>query len=206
MKYHCPLLPDHIYHVFNHAVGSENLFREADNFSYFLELAIKHIVPIADFYAYNLLPNHFHFLIKVKSEDELAEHYKFQKDKVAEPNMDWPKYVMQQFSNFCNAYSKAYNKRFDRRGALFLDYLKRSPIDSADYLKHCIHYIHYNAIHHGLCSSIDDWYWTSYHAHLKIKPSKLKREVVLENFEGKEQFIKFHNGKPKISGDDLEFI
>lgn len=206
MKYHCPLLPDHIYHVFNHAVGSENLFREADNYAYFLELAIKHIVPIADFYAYSLLPNHFHFLIKVKSEQELSDHYKFQKDKEAELNMDWSKYVMQQFSNFCNAYSKAFNKRFERRGALFLDYLKRSPIDSEDYLKHCIHYIHYNAVHHGLCPNIEDWYWTSYHSHLKIKPSKLKREVVLENFEGKEQFIKFHNGKPKISGDDLEFI
>jgi REP element-mobilizing transposase RayT len=206
MKYHCPLLPDHIYHVFNHAVGSENLFREADNYSYFLELAIKYIVPIADFYAYNLLPNHFHFLIKVKSEQELADYYKFQKDKVAEPNMDWSKYVMQQFSNFCNAYSKAYNKRFERRGALFLDYIKRSPVDSVDYLRHCIHYIHYNAILHGLCLSLDEWYWTSYHTHLKIQPSRLKREVVLENFEGKQQFIKFHNGKPIISGDDLEFI
>ena len=206
MKYHCPLLPDHFYHVFNHAVGTENLFRETDNYSYFLDLAIKHIVPVADFYAYNLLPNHFHFLIKIKSEQELADHYKFQKDIVAEADMDWPKYVMQQFSNFCNAYAKAYNKRFERRGALFLDYLKRNPVDTPEYMKHCIHYIHFNAIHHGLCTSIDDWYWTSYHALLKVKPSKIQRELVLENFEGKQQFINFHNGKPKISGDELEFI
>lgn len=206
MKYHCPLVPEHIYHVFNHAVGTENLFREADNYSYFLELAIKHIVPIADFYAYNLLPNHFHFLIKVKPEHELADHYKIQKDKEVETNMDWPKYVMQQFSNFCNAYSKAYNKRFGRRGALFLDYLKRNHIDTNEYFCNCVYYIHYNAVHHSLCSGIEDWYWTSYHSFLKVQPTKLNKEVVLKNFEGQQQFIKFHNGKPKISGDDLEFI
>ena len=117
MKYHGPLIPEHIYHVFNHAVGSENLFREADNYSYFLELAIKHIVPVADFYAYNLLPNHIHFLIRIKSIENLSHYYFLQKEKETESNMDWPKYVMQQFSNFCNAYSKAYNKRFQRRGA-----------------------------------------------------------------------------------------
>jgi putative transposase len=206
MKYHCPLLPEHIYHVFNHAVGTENLFRDSDNYSYFLQLAIKHIVPVADFYAYNLMPNHFHFLIKVKSESTLSENYKIQKDKVAEPTMDWPKYVMQQFSNFCNAYSKAYNKRFDRRGALFLDYLKRSQVDSAAYFRNCVHYIHYNAVYHKLCSDIEDWHWTSYHTFLKIVPSKLNLEVVLENFEGKQQFINFHRSKPEISGDELEFI
>ncbi len=206
MKYHCPLLPEHIYHVFNHAVGSENLFREADNYSYFLELAIKHIVPVADFYAYNLLPNHFHFLIKIKSVDALIAHYTLQKEKDPEIDMDWPKFVMQQFSNFCNAYSKAYNKTFDRRGALFLDYLKRSQIDTAEYFRHCVHYVHFNAVHHGLCSGIEDWYWTSYHTILKVVPSKLNREVVLENFEGHQQFILFHKGKPNISGDYLEFI
>ncbi len=149
MKYHGPLLPEHIFHVFNHAVGSENLFREADNYSYFLELAIKHIISVADFYAYNLLPNHFHFLIRIKSIEELSHYYFLQKEKEPESNIDWPKYVMQQFSNFCNAYSKAYNKRFQRRGALFLDYLKRSLIDNGPYFKHCVRYVHYNAVHHG---------------------------------------------------------
>ncbi|HMR89495.1 MAG TPA: hypothetical protein PKD51_15150 [Saprospiraceae bacterium] len=206
MKYHCPLLPDQIYHVFNHAVGFENLFRESDNYTYFLELAIKHIVPIADFYAYNLLPNHFHFLVRIKSIPLLKEYYLTLKGTEPETNIDWPKFVMQQFSNFCNAYSKAINKRFERRGALFLDYLKRSQINGADYFCHCVHYIHFNAIHHGLCNKIEEWYWTSYHTYLTVKPSKLNREVVLENFEGKQQFILFHNGKPKISGESLEFL
>ena len=206
MRYHCPLLPDHIYHVYNHAVGSENLFRDADNYAYFLELDMKHLLPIAEFYAYNLLPNHFHFLIKIKSIDALTARYKIQKGRAPIEITDWPKFTMQQFSNFFNAYAKAYNKRFDRRGALFIDYLKRSQIDTTAYIKHCIHYIHNNAVHHGLCSSIDGWHWTSYQSFLKVLPSKLSKEVVLENFDGQQQFITFHNGKPKITGDALEFI
>ena len=87
-----------------------------------------------------------------------------------------------------------------------MDYLKRSLIDNGAYFKYCVHYIHYNAVHHGLCKDIEDWYWASYHTFLKVQPSKLHREVVLENFEGKQQFIKFHKSKPEISGDDLEFI
>lgn len=206
MRYHCPLLPDHIYHVFNHAVGSENLFREADNYSYFLALMIRHIVPIADVYAYNLLPNHFHLLLRIKDVDGLTEYYQNQKNLPHPATIDWSRYVMQQFSNCCNAYAKAYNKRFDRRGALFLDYIKRSQITSQDYFFNCIHYIHFNAVHHGLCKSIDEWYWTSFQTYLTTAITRLDRQVVLKNFDGKEQFILFHQGKPKIFGDEFEFI
>ena len=73
MNYHIPLLPNRIYHVFNHAVGIENLFREEKNYFYFLELVQKYVLPIANIYAFNLLPNHFHFLVHIKSEDDLKE-------------------------------------------------------------------------------------------------------------------------------------
>ncbi|MBK9150832.1 MAG: hypothetical protein IPM26_07460 [Saprospiraceae bacterium] len=206
MKYHCPLLPDHIYHVFNHAVGNENLYRETANYQYFLDLAVKHIIPVMDVYAYCLLPNHFHFLIRVKDIHQLIQSYTIQKEKEPPFDTDWSKYVMQQFSNFCNAYTKAYNKRYNRRGALFLDYLKRSQIYGVEYFCNCVHYIHYNAVYHGLCGKIEDWYWTSFHTMLRVAPSKIDRSVVIKTFEGKHQFLSFHSGKPKISGDELEFI
>lgn len=206
MKYHQPLLPGHIYHIFNHACGSENLFRQADNYSYFLELIIRHIVPVADVYAYNLLPNHFHLLLRIKDEDVLSEYYHIQKKSLPPASINWSKYVMQQFSNCCNAYAKAYNKRFDRRGALFIDYIKRSQISTIDYFCHCVHYIHFNAVHHGLCKRIDEWYWTSYQTCLTSAVTRLDRQVVLKNFEGKEHFIIFHQDKPKIFGDEFEFI
>ncbi|MFT6214847.1 MAG: cysteinyl-tRNA synthetase, partial [Roseivirga sp.] len=63
--------PEKLYHIYNHANGFENLFREVENYRYFLRQWEKHIQSIADSLAYCLMPNHFHFLIKVKDQSEL---------------------------------------------------------------------------------------------------------------------------------------
>ncbi len=59
------------YHIYNRGNNSENIFLNADNFNYFLTLYDKYICPIADTYAWCLMPNHFHFLIRVKEEEEV---------------------------------------------------------------------------------------------------------------------------------------
>ncbi len=35
---------------------------------------------------------------------------------------------MERFSNFLNSYTKSFNKANNRKGALFMDYLKRSVV------------------------------------------------------------------------------
>lgn len=64
---------DEYYHIYNHANGDENLFRKEENYSFFLRKHLQHISPIAETIAWCLMPNHFHFLIKIKSEEEIAE-------------------------------------------------------------------------------------------------------------------------------------
>ena len=71
-----PLLPDQIYHVYNHANGQDVLFREPDNYRYFLDKYAYHIHPVAETYAYCLLPNHLHLMIRIRSEDVLMEVFK----------------------------------------------------------------------------------------------------------------------------------
>lgn len=61
-----PLEPGRFYHVYTRGNNRENLFFEEKNYDYFLQLYKKYISPFADTYAYCLLRNHFHFLIKVK--------------------------------------------------------------------------------------------------------------------------------------------
>lgn len=51
------LLPSTYYHIFNHANGDEDLFREPENYRYFLQQYHKHIDKIADTYAYYQMPN-----------------------------------------------------------------------------------------------------------------------------------------------------
>jgi putative transposase len=65
--YFIPLLPDRTYHVFSRANGCDKLFLDENNYKFFLGRFKIHISPIADTFAYNLLPNHFHFLIRMNS-------------------------------------------------------------------------------------------------------------------------------------------
>jgi putative transposase len=74
-KFHEPMFPDRIYHVINHANGFENIFANQDNYRYFLQQYAKYIFPIARTYAYCLMPNHFHLLIRIRSEEELEKRF-----------------------------------------------------------------------------------------------------------------------------------
>ena len=42
------LIPNTTYHIFNHANGFENIFREKENYRYFLEKYRLYISPIAE--------------------------------------------------------------------------------------------------------------------------------------------------------------
>lgn len=61
-----------VYHVFNRGNNRENLFREERNYRFFMDLYRKYIVPTATTYAYCLMPNHFHFLLKIREADSLV--------------------------------------------------------------------------------------------------------------------------------------
>lgn len=55
-----------VYHINNRGMSAE-LFFESDNYDYFMKLYGNHIDPIADTYAWCLMKNHFHFLVRYKS-------------------------------------------------------------------------------------------------------------------------------------------
>jgi putative transposase len=78
-NYEIPLLPEKYYPVYNHANGSDNLFLTSENYRYFLQRFASFINPIADIYAYCLMPNHIHFLIRIKSESDLQSAYQRKK-------------------------------------------------------------------------------------------------------------------------------
>lgn len=67
------MTPEKFYHIYNHANGTENLFRSDENYRYFLQRYYHFIPNVADTYAYCLMPNHVHFLIKVKNELSITE-------------------------------------------------------------------------------------------------------------------------------------
>jgi len=66
-----PLQYGQFYHIYNRGINGCCLFKENDNYKHFLGLYDKYISPIANTFAWCLMKNHFHFLIRVKNEDEV---------------------------------------------------------------------------------------------------------------------------------------
>ena len=66
-------------------------------------------------------------------------------------------------------------------------------IENEDYLKYAIFYVHYNPVKHGIKSDFKTYDYSSYKALLSAKPTKLNRNLVMEIFGGKPEFIEYHN-------------
>ena len=122
------LQPGVYYHIYNRGNNRENLFLENRNYPYFLTLYEKHVEPIADTYAYCLMRNHFHLLVRIKETSQVLK----------------TREVSQKFSNFFNAYTKAINKGYGRTGSLFEERFGRIPVASTSYFQNLIFYIHFN--------------------------------------------------------------
>ncbi|MEC3877834.1 transposase [Chryseobacterium salviniae] len=171
---------DSVYHIFSHVNGKELIFREETNYHFFLKQLDKYILPVADIYSYSLLPNHFHLLLRFKNIDDVdieSEH----------------QYLMKNFGNFLNSYAKAFNKKYNRKGALFFNAIKRKKITDEKYLLKILHYIHNNAVNHGFVNEINEWKHSSYKSYLNPeKESKLNRTEIMQYFDSLEIFKNYH--------------
>jgi REP element-mobilizing transposase RayT len=107
------------------------------------------------------------------------------------------------FSHLFNAYSKYYNNRYSRHGSLFERAFKRKQIDSEEYLKQVILYIHNNPVIHGFCNSPIEYPWSSYLTCISDNQTNLKRNKVIKWFNDKENFKYCH--QTSCNYDNLEF-
>jgi putative transposase len=91
-----------------------------------------------------------------------------------------------------NAYTKAFNKLYDRRGSLFERPFKRKSINDPVYFKNLITYIHHNPVHHGFAEDINEWPYTSYHAYMLNKATKIEKKEGMSWFGGRDKFEAVH--------------
>src|ERR1035437_5074995 len=157
------------YHIFNCGINGTSLFKEKENYEYFLLLYDKYISCIAETYAWCLMPNHFHLLIQIKEEknilpfviDNSKEKIK-RKEFSKEQNIGKKPIPYRQFSHLFNSYAQALNKRENRHGGLFETPFHRIEVTSQSYFKNLVYYIHYNPVHHGFVKDMIEYPWSSY--------------------------------------------
>jgi putative transposase len=192
-----------IFHVYNRTNNKELLFRSDENRLFFLRQYDKYVHPFVDTFCWNLLPNHFHFLIRIKTTGVIKSYLKTLTAASLKPIEK--KYLADEASTeillelewkrFFNSYAMAFNKQHQRNGNLFQRPFKRVEVVKESHFTQAIIYIHANAQRHKLCTDFTNHIWSSWHTMLSEKPTRLKRSEVLEWFGGKQRFIDVHKSE-----------
>jgi putative transposase len=199
MKDYTPILePTYTYHIYNRAHGKEELFLQQEHYEFFLNKYKQYISQIADTFCYCLMPNHFHFLIRIKHEEQLN----LLADK-KEKNI--PEFLSSQFNHFFMSYSKAFNKQQHRKGSLFMKPFKRKIVNDMRYFRKLVHYIHFNPVIVELCNEPQNWKYSSFRGILSHSNSLLEKEEVISMFENLENFLYVHQQAPELIGIENVF-
>ena len=73
---------NHYYHIYNHAADTRNIFTTEIDYQDFLNKHYKYLACVFNTIAYCLMPNHFHFIVKVKAVDTILKATKKEQSKV----------------------------------------------------------------------------------------------------------------------------
>ena len=160
------LEPGKYYHIYNRAKNGDPLFENEEAYRFFLKLYQAHICPIAETYAYCLLNDHLHFLIRIR-DDAAGSLYK-------------------HFALLFNGYSKGYNKHNEKEGKIFKFKLKRKEIRTTPGVLEMIRYVNQNPWRHGLTESPANYRFSSFRATLTTAPTMVAKEQVQGYFGSRE--------------------
>lgn len=177
--------PANVYHVVIKGTNRQLLFEEKKDFRKYLEV-LRFFKKECDFeiYAYCLMSNHVHLLIKTNSVQ-----------------------LSSVFRRINTSYAIWFNSKYERTGHLQNDRFYSEPVESSNYLLNVVRYIHYNPTKSGLEDIPGEKYpWNSYLEYLDETYDLISPNQVLTLFGGKENMEEFHNSQPTEECLDIDKI
>ena len=134
-------VPDLPFHVLDRGNNRQIVFREEQDFAYFLKLLKKYKKELKfKLYHFCLMPNHIHLMIEPTVEGSLSK-------------------IMMRLTL---AYSSYFNRKYTGVGHVWQGRYKSSLIDKEDYFIWCGLYVELNPVRAGLTERPEDWRWSSY--------------------------------------------
>ena len=196
-----PLISQEVYHVFNRGIDRQPTFttrreltRAADTLKFYRfnnphvrlsqflrfdnerqEMALRIISnkgQLVNIYAYCLMPNLFYFFLQSLVDGGISK----------------------LLSNFQNSYTRYFNTRHRRDGALFLDQFKAVRIETDEQLIHVNRYIHLNPYTSYVVKTLKDleeYEWSSLSEYNKESKDFVKLDPILKFFRNVEKYRKF---------------
>lgn len=172
--------PESFYHVYARGHSRHKIFVDEQDYITFLKLFERYLsaedaknslgIPYPNFYnkvelaAYCLMPNHFHLLIYQHQAGALSSFMR----------------------SVMTSYSRYFNTKYNRSGALFESRFRASLIDNDMYLDHISRYIHLNPKHWRTYEYSSLPYYLQ-----QIEVSWLRPERVVRTFENPAEYLRF---------------
>ena len=129
-----------IYHVMLRGINHQIIFEDDEDYQKYLQ-TLKTYQEKSGYiiYAWCLMGNHLHLLVKEETED-----------------------LGIAFKRIGASYVYWYNWKYGRRGHFFQDRFKSEAVEDDSYFLTVIRYIHQNPLKAGIVKDITDYRWSSY--------------------------------------------
>ena len=138
-----------IYHVILRGVNRQDIFENEKDYLKFLSLmervafpvdeSGRRIAPLLVIYAYCLMPNHVHLLVREQTCGVSGA-------------IKW----------ISGTYAGYFNQKYEHVGHLFQDRFRSEVVNDMEYFVTLLRYIHQNPIAGGLVSKVRDYRWSSW--------------------------------------------
>lgn len=138
-----------IYHVMMRGINRQDIFEDDGDYRFFIKLLQQIANPkdesgmpqpaFSTFYAYCLMANHVHLLMR----------------EGAEP-------ISASVKRIASGYARYYNKKYQHYGHLFQDRFKSEPVNDNSYFFTLLRYIHQNPVAAGISQDVASYKWSSW--------------------------------------------
>lgn len=194
-----PLINNNFYHVFNRGVEKRNIFQSADDYHRFLETInfyryyptprklSTHLKfnfppiprnfkqkPLVKILCFCLMPNHFHLLVQQLEDNGISEFVRRTAD----------------------SFTRYFNTKYDRIGALFQGKFKAKLVESDEYLLQLSKYIHRNPLTLPMWNKrLSDYKFSSYVNYLDERERKdfCETEFILKYFNNSNRNLSYQS-------------
>lgn len=163
-----------VYHAMLRGINQQRIFEEDEDCTMFLKV-LGECKKVSGFelFAYCLMGNHVHLLIKVQNED-----------------------LNTIFKRIGARYVYWFNWKYRRSGHLFQDRFKSEPVINDKQLLTVLRYIHRNPIKANLCGTVGAYRWSSYNEYIGktgVADTGVADTGFVLSMTGKEEFVRYNN-------------
>ena len=163
----------HYYHVLNRGNAKQQIFFDESDYRMFESVLLLGIKKFGiDVYAYCVMPNHFHLVLKTLSDGEMGRFMQW----ITLTHTSWV-----HAKNNSVGYGHIYQGRY-----------KSFIIEDDEYLKAVLRYVEQNPLRAGLVESLETWAWTSFFKR-KHSAEKLSKFLAIHHHQKSNEYETFVN-------------